>query len=193
MNIAYIRVSTTEQNTDRQHIALQEAGIKIERVYEEKLSGKDLERPQLKAMLDFIREGDTLYIESISRLARSLQDLLAIVEKLKDKKVNLVSLKENIKTDTAEGILIFNIFGALIQFERECMAQRQREGIETAKAAGKHIGRPRIPMPKDFTVAYNNWKAGNATAAATWRKLRLTKSIYYKLVKEYESKHQKEE
>ncbi len=185
--IAYIRVSTKEQNTIRQHAAFDTAGIHLDRIYEEKISGKDADRPELKKMLEYVREGDIVYVESISRLGRSTKDLLDIVDIFAKKKVELKSLKEPaIDTTTPYGKLIFNIFGALSEFERSCIKERQREGIAAAKASGKRFGRPRIPMPKGFPKAYSEWKAGNATAAATWRGLGLTKSIFYKFVKQYE-------
>ena len=190
--IAYIRVSTKEQHTDRQHAAFTAAGITLDRIYEEKISGKDHNRPALQAMLEYVREGDIVYIESISRLGRSMKDLLDIVDVLERKKVQLKSLKESvIDTTTPQGKLIFSIFGALSEFERSCIKERQKEGIEAAKAAGKYLGRPKIKMPKNFPQAYENWKAGNATAAATWRALGLSKSIFYKFVKEYENREEK--
>lgn len=190
--IGYIRVSTKEQNTARQHAAFEAAGIQLDRIFEEKLSGKDTKRPALQAMLEYVRENDVVYIESISRLGRSMKDLLEIVDVLERKKVQLKSLKESvIDTTTPQGKLIFSIFGALSEFERACIKERQKEGIEAAKAAGKYLGRPKIKMPKNFPQAYENWKAGNATAAATWRALGLSKSIFYKFVKEYENREEK--
>lgn len=186
--IGYIRVSSKDQNTDRQHVAFKAAGIELDRIFEEKLSGKDTKRPALQAMLEYVREGDIVYIESISRLGRSMKDLLDIVDVLERKKVQLKSLKESvIDTTTPHGRLIFGIFGALSEFERACIKERQKEGIEAAKAAGKYLGRPKVQMPKGFPAAYDNWKAGNATAAATWRALGLTKSTFYKLVRRFES------
>lgn len=190
--IAYIRVSTKEQNTNRQHAAFEVAGIQLDRIYEEKITGKDANRPELKRMLEYVREGDIVYVESISRLGRSTKDLLDIVDIFAKKKVELKSLKEPaIDTTTPYGKLIFNIFGALSEFERSCIKERQREGIDAAKASGKRFGRPRIQLPKGFSAAYDNWKAGNATAAATWRTLGLTKSTFYKLVKQHEEKEEK--
>lgn len=188
--IGYIRVSSKDQNTDRQHAAFAAAGIELDKIFEEKISGKDRNRPALKAMLEYVREDDIVYIESLSRLGRSIKDLIDIVDVLQRKKVQVKSLKEAlIDTTTPQGKLIFSIFGALSEFERACIKERQREGIEAAKAAGKYLGRPKIKMPKNFPQAYENWKAGNATAAATWRSLGLSKSIFYKFVKEYENKN----
>jgi len=115
--VAYIRVSAIDQNTDRQEIALSE--LNINKYFTEKISGKNTDRPQLKKMFEYIREGDTVYIESISRLACSTKDLFIIVQQLHDKSVDLVSLKENIDTTTPQGRFILTIFGALSELERE--------------------------------------------------------------------------
>lgn len=184
--IAYIRVSTFEQNTERQEIALKEIGM--DKYYIEKVSGKNTDRPEFKKMMEYIREGDTLYVESISRLARSTKDLLNIVEQLKIKKVDMVSLKENIDTHTPQGKFMLTIFGALAELERESILQRQKEGIQVAKANGKQFGRPLVSMPKDFENVYNEWKAGKITAVEAFKVLKLKKTTFYKLVKSYEEK-----
>ena len=185
--IAYVRVSTIEQNTDRQEVALQQIGI--DKYFTEKVSGKNANRPELKKMLEYIREGDSLYIESISRLARSTKDLLNIVAQLKQKGVELVSLKENIDTSTPQGKFMLTVFGALAELERENTLQRQREGIEVAKAQGKHLGRPKAEIPKGFEEVYLKWKGGKITAVEAMRLLGLTKTTFYKLIKQYEGKN----
>ncbi|HEY9060040.1 MAG TPA: recombinase family protein [Pseudobacteroides sp.] len=182
--IGYIRVSSYEQNTDRQEFALQEIGV--EKVFLEKVSGKDTDRAELKKMLDYIREGDILYIESISRLARSTKDLLFIVEQLQEKGVGLVSLKESIDTNTPQGKFVLTLFGALAELEREYILQRQKEGIAIAKAKGKHLGRPKTEYPKDFCKVYQDWKKNDIQAVEAMRLLNLKKSTFYKLVKELE-------
>lgn len=138
MKVAYIRVSTVEQNEARQIEAMQNKGI--EKYFTEKVSGKDTNRPQLKAMLEFVREGDTVYIHDFSRLARSTKDLLDIVEQLHNKGVHLVSNKENIDTSTPTGKLMLTMIGAIAEFERANLLERQREGIEIAKREGKFKG-----------------------------------------------------
>lgn len=147
MRVSYIRVSTADQNEDRQREGL--AKYDIEKEFFEKVSGKNADRPRLKAMLDFVREGDTVYIHDFSRLARSTKDLLEIVEYLRGKGVHLVSNKENIDTSTPTGKLMLTMIGAISEFERENLLERQREGIAIAKAKGKYKGRKRVGVDDD--------------------------------------------
>ena len=137
-------------------------------------------------MMEYVREGDTLYIESISRLARSTKDLLNVVEQLKSKKVEIVCLKENIDTHTPQGKFMLTVLGALAQLERENILQRQKEGIQAAKANGKRFGRPVVSIPKDFEAVYNEWKNGRMTAVEAFKALKLKKTTFYKIVKLYE-------
>ena len=138
MRVAYVRVSTVEQNESRQIEALEKHDI--EKWFTEKVSAKDTNRPQLQAMLDFVRDGDTIYIHDFSRLARSTKDLLDIVEKLNSKGVHLVSNKENIDTSTSAGKLMLTMIGAIAEFERQNLLERQAEGIAIAKREGKFKG-----------------------------------------------------
>ena len=131
MNIAYVRVSTVEQNEQRQIDALQVHHI--DRWFTEKVSGKDVNRPELQAMLDFVREGDTLFVHDFSRLARSTSDLLKIVELLEHKK--------NRQNVLLTGKLMLTMIGAINEFERQNLLERQREGIAVAKARGRYSGR----------------------------------------------------
>ena len=142
--IGYIRVSTERQETARQQEIM--CDYQVDRIFSEKLSGATTDRPQLKAMLDYVREDDTLYVESISRLGRSTKDLLNIIDTLTDKGVTLISHKESIDTNTPTGKFMLTVFAALSQLEREQLKQRQREGIEIAKAQGKYTGRKPIPI-----------------------------------------------
>ena len=182
--IGYIRVSTFEQNTDRQEFALSEIGMN--RLYIEKISGKTANRPELKKMLEYVREGDILYIESISRLARSTRDLLSIVHQLQSKKVELVSLKEHIDTTTAQGRFILTVFAALSELERENTLQRQKEGIEIARLKGKKFGRPKVEKPKNWDDIMVLWKNGDITAVEAMQKLKLKKNTFYRCVKEFD-------
>ena len=153
MNVAYVRVSTIEQNEERQIEALKTHNI--DKWFIEKISGKNTNRPELKSMIEFVREGDIIYIHSLDRLARSTKDLLDIVEKLQSKKVHLVSNKENIDTTTATGKLMLTMIAAIAEFERANMLERQREGIAIAKAEGKYKGRKSIGYPDNWEEIYN--------------------------------------
>lgn len=186
MIVGYVRVSTEEQNPDRQ-IEMLNAKYQIEKLYLDKLSGKNTDRPELQNMLAFVRSGDTVVVESYSRLARSTHDLLEIVDTLKNKDVALISDKENIDTSTPTGKLFLTITAGLAEFERECMLQRQREGIAIAKAAGKYKGRKKIAVDKKrFAEVYRQWKEGEITARRAQEKLGLKSDTFYRRVKEYE-------
>lgn len=188
MIIGYVRVSTVEQNEARQ-LELLESKYKVEKIFLDKLSGKNTNRPELQKMLLFVRDGDTLVIESYSRLARSTKDLLETVDKLKEKGVTLISDKENIDTGTPTGKLFLTITAGLAEFERECMLQRQREGIQIAKVAGKYKGRKKITIDeKEFANIYRLWKTdGTITAREAQRRLGVKPDTFYRRVKEYES------
>ncbi len=159
MRVGYVRVSTTEQNPARQDELMKSFGV--EKVFSEKLSGKDTNRPQFQEMLSFLREGDTLYVESFSRLSRSTQDLLNTVHLLEEKKVSLVSDKEKIDTTTPQGRLVMTVFAAIYQFERENTLERQAEGIAIAKRQGKYKGRKPLPLTQQFYVAATAWANGD--------------------------------
>lgn len=182
MKVGYIRVSTQEQNMSRQEEAMKAQGV--EKVFAEKVSGKNMDRPQLNAMLDFVRSGDTLVVESYSRLARSTVDLLTIIGKLNEKGVGFISLKENVDTSTPQGRLMLVIFGGLAEFERECTLQRQAEGIAIAKAEGKYKGRKPVDLPSNWEEVIRLWKADEITARKAQEKLGMTPATFYRKVKE---------
>jgi len=183
--VGYERVSSKGQNLDRQTDALKQAGV--ERIFSDKLSGKDTKRPELQRMLEYVREGDTLIIHSFDRLARSLPDLLMIVERLKSSGVALRSLKENLDTSTPAGELQLAIFGAIAQFERAITAERRDEGIASARASGKRFGRPKVKRPDGFKREYDKWKRNEQTAVETFKSLGVSKTMFYSMVKEYEA------
>lgn len=137
----YARVSTESQNLDRQLDALRKYGV--DQIYNEKLTGSKRERPELGKMLERMTEGDTVVIESLSRLGRSTKDLIGLVELFEQKGVNLVSLKESIDTNSSTGKLLFTLMSAIAQFERDVIADRTREGLKSARARGRTGGRPR--------------------------------------------------
>jgi len=160
----------------------------VDKVFTDYASGKNASRDGLQEMLNFVRIGDTVIVESYSRLARSTRDLLDIVETLKDKGVEFISKKESIDTCTPAGRLMLTIFAGLYQFERECTLERQAEGIAEAKKAGKYKGRKPLDVdaPK-FKNLYGDWKSGKITAVSMQKSLGLTPSTFYRRVKSYES------
>ena len=176
--IKYIRVSTQEQNTARQEVDKE----RFDRVYIEKASGKNTDRPELKAMLDYVREGDVVEVESYSRIARNTQDLLAIVSQLTAKGVDFVSQKEQVDTSTPAGRLMLTIFAGLAQFERECLLERQAEGIAIAKQEGR-MGRPEIQPCADFASIVKDWQDGKMTAVEAMKQAGMTKATFYRKVK----------
>ena len=182
--IGYIRVSTIEQETARQEELLKSYGL--DKVFEEKASGKNTERPELKKMLDYLREDDILYVESISRLSRSIRDLLSIVDTLNEKSVQLVVIKENIDTTTPQGRFVLSIFAALSELEREQILQRQKEGIAIAKAQGKYIGKQFKRIDEEvFLKSFTKWEAGDITARKFAELITLTPNSLYRRIKRF--------
>ena len=178
-NIKYIRVSTQEQNTARQETDVN----KFDKVFIEKISGKDTNRPQLQAMLEYVREGDVVTVESYSRLARDTRDLLNIIDFLNKKGVAFVSQKEQIDTSTPAGRFMLSVFASLAQFEREQTLTRQAEGIAIAKQEGR-MGRPAVEPCKDFAEIVKEWQSGNITAVEAMKRAGMTKATFYRKVKE---------
>lgn len=161
MKIGYARVSTQDQNLDRQLDNLRSAGC--ERIFNEKMTGTKSDRPELKTMLLTLRAGDVLVIDSFSRLSRSTKDLLDLVEKLTAMDVHLVSLKENLDTTTATGKLMLTMLSALSQFERDLIAERTIDGLKAARARGRCGGRPRLGSDKDRKQALAMYHANAMT------------------------------
>lgn len=184
MNIAYARVSTIDQNEERQVEALKKHNI--DKWFTEKVSGKNTDRPELKKMIEFAREGDIIYIHSLDRLARSTKDLLDIVEELQTKGIHLSSNKENIDTSTATGKLMLTMIGAIAEFERANLLERQKEGIAIAKENGKYKGRKSIDYPSDWIDVYNKYKSRELKAIDAMNILELKKTTFYKLINQYE-------
>ncbi len=180
MKIGYIRVSTTDQNTARQEVLMAELGV--EKVFIDRISGKNTDRPELKEMMGFVRSGDTVIVESISRFARNTKDLLDLVEQLTAKGVEFVSKKEAIDTTTPTGKFMLTIFGAVAELEREYTLQRQAEGIAIAKEQGVYKGRKPIVRP-EFENVVSLWRQGDITAVEAMQRLDLKPSTFYRKVK----------
>lgn len=185
MKIGYVRVSTKEQNTARQEELMKILGA--DKIYIDRMSGKDTNRSALLEMMGFVREGDSVIVESISRFARNTKDLLELTEELNNKQVQFISQKENIDTNTPAGKFMLTIFGAVAELEREYIRQRQREGIEIAKEAGKYKGRPAKQLDQ-FESVYTQWKSGKITATSACKQLEVSRSTFYRKVNEHEKK-----
>ena len=182
--IGYARVSTEDQNEARQLESFRTFSEPISKTFIDKCSGKNMNRPQLKAMLEYVREGDMVVVSDFSRLARSTKDMLQIIQDLSDKGVGLISMKEHLDTDTPQGKFMLTVFAALAELERATILQRQREGIEIAKAAGKYKGRKPIPYNESqFRTECAKWRSGEQNAKETMIHLSIKPNRFYRLVK----------
>jgi DNA invertase Pin-like site-specific DNA recombinase len=180
IKVGYIRVSTVEQRTIRQEVMMK--NLNVDEVFIDRMSGKNTDRPQLKRMLDFVRKGDIVIVESISRFARNTRDLLELVDTLSTKEVAFVSQKELIDTTTPTGRFMVTVFAAVAELEREYILQRQKEGIEIAKEAGKYKGRkPKTNTNYDSVVS--KWKNGSITATHAAKTLGISRSSFYRKLK----------
>ena len=181
---AYVRVSTAEQNEARQREALAVRGI--DKWFIEKASGKNTDRPEFQKMLDWVREGDTIYIHDLSRIARSTKDLLDLLDVLREKGVALVSDKESIDTSTATGKLLVTMVAAINEFERANLLERQREGIAIAKREGKYKGRKAVTVP-DLPRHYERYQRREVSKAALARELGISRPTLDRLFSDYNS------
>lgn len=163
MYIGYARVSTSSQSLENQIEQLKAVGC--EKIFSEKKSGKnEADREQFHIMMDFIREGDVLFVTKLDRLARSVIDLQNFAKYLDDKAVDLKVLHQNIDTTTPAGRLLFTMLGAIAEFERDLINERVREGIEAARLKGVHFGRQSILTSQEKTTIYQQYKEGRSVA-----------------------------
>ena len=186
--IAYIRVSSIDQNTARQEEMFKD--LLIDKFYIEKVSGRNVkDRTELLKMMDYVREGDTVIVESISRFGRSLADLLNLIDQLNEKGVQFKSLKEgDIDTTTPTGKLVYSIFSSLSEFEKDTIRQRQAEGIALAKERGAYKGRKRIDFDYDrFELLYQRWKNGEIKKGFMAKKLGMSLGTLRRRIIEYEA------
>ena len=184
MIIMYQRISNHQQNLTRQE-ELKEK-YKVEKVYTDDCTTKDNNRPELERMLDFLREGDVVVIESINRLAFNIKDLLSIVEKIKEKGVRFISIKENIDTRTDTGKFCLDLFESLTELEKEAIKERQAEGIALAKERGVYKGRTPMEIDENkFKTMCEEWKAGKRTATSIQKEFDITGTTFYRWIKEY--------
>lgn len=180
--IGYCRVSTVEQNLDRQIKTLER--YQVDKIFTDKLSGKDTNRAGLEEMLDYVRDGDTVYISEFSRLARSTKDLLDIIERLDKKGVKVISEKENLDTTTPTGELMLTVMAGIATFERKIMLERQREGIAVAKAKGHYKGRGAKSKPAEWSEWLAEYKRRRMTATELAKRCNVSRTLLYKWIDE---------
>ena len=187
MKYGYVRVSTKGQNTARQDVLMKQLGV--DEVFVDKCSGKNTDRPEFHKMMAALREGDTVVVESYSRMSRSTKDLLETVEKFLEKGVNFISKKENLDTSTPAGRLMMTIFAGLAQFEREVMLDRQREGIEAMPVVdgkrvsaknGRGFGRPK-KEPENIELLKEMCLSGQITVKEACEIAGIGRTTWYKL------------
>ncbi len=191
----YIRVSTKEQNEDRQLLAMQEVGLTKKHIYLDQQSGKDFNRPQYKRLLRRLKKEDVLYIKSIDRLGRNYEEILQQWRVLtKEKGVDLVVLDMPL-LDTRRGKdlmgaflsdIVLQVLSFAAENERTNIRQRQAEGIAAARARGVHMGRPPRPLPKDFPALYQQWKRGEITCSEAAKKCEMPLSTFRYRAEQYE-------
>ena len=190
MNYSYERVSTTHQDERRQEISLE--AYKIDCRYVDKATGKNTERPKLKMLLKDVKRGDHIYVESISRLGRNVDDLRSLTEKFVEMGVIVHFVKEGIDTSGSTYKFLLTILGAVAEMERELIVDRVREGVEKAKRygtkSGRPFGRPEPELPATFEKYYEQWKDGNITAVEFARLLQICRSTLYRWIKLHEKK-----
>ena len=184
MKLGYIRVSTLDQNIDRQEVLMKDLGV--DKIFIDRCSGKNTNRAQLQEMMQFARCGDVVIVESISRFARNTKDLLNLIDQLVSKGVQFVSKKEAIDTTTPTGRFMLTVFGAVSELEREYILQRQKEGIAIAKQKGKYKGRSRLD-DSNFDAIYKLWINKQISGVDARKKLGYSKSTFYRRVKEKQS------
>jgi len=198
ISFAYLRVSSNEQNLDRQQDAVKPYVTDNKYIYSDKASGKDMEREGFQNMLKAMRKGDTLYLKSIDRLGRNKEQIKTYLQRFKDDgiRVKVIDMPTTMQ-DVPEGQewvldminnIMIEVYTSIAQQERETTLQRQAEGIASAKAKGKHLGRPVVALPKEWAGLYKEWKAGKITAVSFMDAVGMKKATFYNRVKEYESR-----
>lgn len=182
MLIGYARISTDDQNLALQHDALTAAGC--EKIYKDRISGARTERPGLTLALEVARAGDTLIVWRLDRLGRSLKDLIALAERLEQQKVGLKSLKEMLDTTSSGGRLIFHMFGALAEFERDLIRERTQAGLSAARARGRLGGRPKLLSPDKRKLAVQLYRAKEHSIVEICRLMGISKPTLYSYLAE---------
>ena len=184
MKVGYIRTSKTDQNPELQRRDLLAAGC--EKVFEEQISSRKADRPQLRAALEYVREGDALVVWKLDRFGRSLKELIELVDGLRERGVEFVSLRESIDTTTSGGKLVFHVFGAVAEFERDLILERTMAGLEAAKARGRHGGRPRALDDGKAKLARRLKEEGEHSVEEICSRLGVGRSTLYRYLGEYD-------
>lgn len=195
MIVKYLRVSTMKQDVSRQDMQLDKLGIKFDKEYIDKITGKTKDRPMLNKMIFELREGDTVYCESISRLGRSLKDLIDIIEQLVNKGVRVVIIKEGIDTNSSTYKLLLAVFGGVAEMERETIQERVIQGVEKCKAngetkTGRWFGREEKTvedLPRDFKKYYDKMINKEITKVEMAKLLECGRATLYRWIRLYES------
>ena len=192
MKVGYIRVSTVEQNTARQDDMLK--GEKCDKIFKEKISGKNMNRPELQKMLEYVKPGDVVVVCELSRLGRSMVDLANIAEQLRAKQVTIKSLKESIDFNSPSGVLMYNMLGAFAQFERDIIRERQAEGIKAAKERGQKWGAKQQYGLNDRAkcVLFEEYYEGKWTQAEVIEKFGGSKQTFYNHYNKWRAENDKE-
>src|SRR6266446_353508 len=186
MLIGYARVSTNEQNLDLQRDALRKAGVRSKHIFTDKITGTKAERPGLTEALSHLREGDTLVVWRLDRLGRSLKHLIETITALNNRKIGFKSITENIDTTTSGGKLVFHIFGALAEFERDIIRERTNAGLQAARARGRNGGRPKaktLDTPKKVALAQSLYDDKNNTIDEICKTLNISRATLYRYIK----------
>ncbi|MCW8472292.1 recombinase family protein [Fluoribacter gormanii] len=181
MLIGYARVSTDDQNLNLQHDALNNAGC--ERIFDDHVTGSKIQRPGLKTALEFAREGDVFVVWRLDRLSRSLKDLIEMVALLESRKIGLRSLHESIDTSSSSGKLIFHIFGALAEFERNLIRERTHAGLQAARARGRKGGRPKKLSTDKAKLAIQLYEGKQHSIQQICKLIGISKPTLYKYLK----------
>jgi DNA invertase Pin-like site-specific DNA recombinase len=184
MEIGYARVSTIGQNLDRQVDALTEYGVKKENIFCDKMSGKNLERPELKKLLQYAREGDQIIVAELTRISRSTKDLIALIELLASRKIDIKSIKESwLDTTTAQGKLMLTIMAGLSQFEHDLISERTKEGLKSARMRGRIGGRPKTNN-KSIQIALKMHQSNQHTIAEICEACKISRATLYNYLKD---------
>ncbi|AFU17110.1 recombinase (plasmid) [Bacillus thuringiensis MC28] len=199
--LGYVRVSSKDQNEERQIVNMRKNGIDERDIFIDKKTGSNMDRENYQAMKRYARSGDTIVFDSLTRLGRTMNDILEEFKYYEEQKINLEFLKEpfinvtyngNATNDVIQSAIqkaTATILSAFAEKERQDIRQRQAEGIALAKSQGKHLGRPRIQITQEFINAYNQWKEGKITATAAMKISNITSSsTFYRVVKRFEGK-----